>query len=322
MAERSKSKAREALIGGLVAIALSPVGIVVGYLLNDYLAREKLLIAYVELTPLTDAFTVNDEIRGFFGRSRRFENFKRHMSLRYDSPLVNALEDGQAIRGEDRDAVIHQLSQLVAYCKEGQSALLDLEAHIEAGNDLSSFSPELGRVALGDAAFFLPPLGDDSARAEATTAIMLLRRDSLETMAQAARLKVSLEFYTPRRTGQLEVLVTIVNQGNTDGLVRGNAELQLDTGQIVPLVAFTESFDANRTLPVVMHPVPKRSVSNLFFYLDTARSAPGSHEALTRALDSFAEVPVFVRLRDTRDEPIESDLYTLPGRTPAAARDQ
>ena len=202
---------RNGLYGTLIAFAISPISIFMGFKLNDYLARPILSIEYISAKP-TIQISGKDVIQKYFTVSELYHQFVMQ------SAGPNSI-DLQKFQPETEN--IAQTELLSSIFTQFDLYLNYITAQINTFKRKESDLNLMRRSELGiDAAFYLEP-GIDII--DTTLLRSLLRKEfdeKIRLLGKEADEVKQLKNQVIPIVSNIELKVTILNKGSSDGLLR------------------------------------------------------------------------------------------------------
>jgi len=313
---KTKSRIRETLIGAVVALVFSPIGIFIGFNLNDYLARDNLSIVGIELFPEVEELHLNDESILFLRRSWIYKNYERENYLSYNSILRLVIEEDQSLNQNNIAAFLNQLTKLESYTSEIEGALKSALHYLENYKPNLQPPEELRTHQSIFNYFFLyaDKIKDASFRNNWINDIKSSLLNIKEARIRIRGFQAISHTYRFPRTGRMRIKVLIVNKGNTDGLVSGEGKLVMidEDKATIEITAYRRTPDEYGSQKVYFESVPKRSITILELYVDEERTSPNELSSLERALKNNNPDRVLVKLVDARDRSFQFKMKTLP----------
>ena len=299
-----------------VALLVFVISTPSGYWLNSYLSRERLSVEYAQIEPTLNTYRINTEL---FARIQafRFSNYFSGGGISFQ-PL------GSELTSDEVAALIVDLSSQKA------SALVQLE-NIESDLELlKSIAPDSQELAVFIATK-TPHInfryGDDSGLSK--EAVLKVVKDSRDDIAEYIRnidtLNASLRGFERARSGDFVVVVTVLNAGNTDGLVAKEGGLKSaqysELGSIPIRVAnktvqelrprglfygFPEQLSAGGDTKI-----EKRSMSELTFKINRERAGTKMVDELEDTVRDGRPIDFTVELKDFRGQILPTKQFKL-----------
>jgi hypothetical protein len=304
----------ESLRNSMLALVVSIVMVIVGYKLNDFMSRDRLTVEYVQFKPQTASLPPKAEQANELSRNSQFLQwcgsspfsdcsyvFGDKLGTTWDAPVIARMK-----------LYLHAFSDHVNQ---------ELEQLRQASSTLSQqMKPEDldGLIALVQ-----PHLAPDAPATISRSATQEDRRRSLaealnsamQSDKEAAKLSQQIleyiQSYKAERTGELEIWVTVLNSGDTDGLIRPEASLALNDGtpkQPIKLIS------ANRFSPVMQAQdfpssavsIPKRSATTLVFKLIPKILSDPPRSQIINDIKKKSDLQGTLELLDIRNSPVDA----------------
>lgn len=313
---KTKSRIRETLIGAVVALVFSPIGIFIGFNLNDYLARDNLSIVGIELFPEVEELHLNDESILLLKRSWIYKGFDQEDLLSYGSILSSVIEKDQSLNQNNIAAFLNQLTKLESYMSEMEGALKSVLHYLENYKPNLQLPEELRDHQSIFNYFFLyaDKIKDASFRNNWINDTKRRFPDIEEARIRIRGFQAISHTYRFPRTGRMRIKVLIVNKGNTDGLVSGAGKLVMidEDKAIIEVTAYRRTLDDYGSQKVFFESVPKRSITILELWVDEERTSRKVLNSLKGALKNNNPDKVLLKLVDARGRSFQSKVKTLP----------
>lgn len=298
------------LVSVIVAIIVAPIG----YLTNDYLARSKLSIVNVEPLVLKAKFPVNRSLLTtklisntfFFNTGYPLSDFPESA----DETALSWLR-GSLLTAHTQ--AHHQSEQFK-----------DLLAGIEQFPDDTAIDTLAGEVP--SVINLLPVLnaGNSPLTARLIRNYVSSTISELETFGNDLDKQLDrIDNFEPERSGEIEFLVTVLNAGNTDGLLNYDGRLYIDgfdnylpikvakQGPIPSSFKPWETFSATARDPLSTT-IRSRSITQLRFKIDFVNSTLESAAELKSLVMKKHPVKGKIELLDFSEEPIGAYDFVVP----------
>lgn len=295
-----KAKTRDRLLQGSVGLIISVIMAFIGYRLNSYLAREILSIEYVVIVPLLRPLELP---RKDWQNLLRTESFSFHL---YGLPT------------SEQELISDRLPAMIPYEDETETIANILQEFQEEQRAIlqrvTSFFDKFDELDVDDVDDFVTFMHVRNLRMDVPYPLTLSNKVAIK--APTARLRSVLELtirtldlllkevraYEPKRTG-IEIQLTVLNSGNTDGVVRPDAELILKHNTNVRIPLYCEAAQV----------IPKHSMATLSFWINKAElSEPQANEIYYR-IEQGEAAPIRIELKDVRGAVITvRPALTLP----------
>ena len=288
-----KEHYRDNLLKALAGLVVSVIMVFAGYFLNDILSRDRLSIEHVEFVPIYERF-YPDSLRRFVAKG------PSRLSLSHSQERV--LQDG-AYTKVDLDRLTSLMDTVKKEAKrdaEQAAELLSKLGSSENRKDVTEESQRFLTRVLG----FAPRANPDQGKytAEMANADLLTTKIEMETvMAMAEEVLGSLREFRFERTGEVQIAVTFLNTGSTDGLVRDGIEMVLSN---LP--------DMRIPLRGEMITVPKKSMARGSYAVAEWAAPEQAVRTLKQLVKDKQSVTASLTAKDIRTSPIRSGSFSLP----------
>jgi hypothetical protein len=123
-----------------------------------------------------------------------------------------------------------------------------------------------------------------------------------------------LEGFKPERTGKVEIKITLLNSGDTDGLVKQDGKLFIgDRKEPIYITEKKRVRDENNIIdiPEQFQSIPKRSMVQKIFIINETDTASGILGVFKDMILKGDRSPFKVILEDIRDSPTYSNSFYL-----------
>lgn len=313
---KTKSRIRETLIRALVALVFSPIGIFIGFNLNDYLARDNLSIVGIEFLPEVEELHFPDENILSLKRSWLYKSFDQEGLLSYRSILSSVIEKDQSVNQDNIKAFLNQLTIFESYTREIEGDMKLMLHYLENYKPNLQPPEELRyrQSILSDFFLYADKIQDASFRNNIVNDIKSRFLNIEKTRNRIKGLQLFSKAHRFPRTGRLRIKVLIVNKGNTDGLVSGAGELVMidEDKAAIEITAYRRTPDEYGSQKVYFETVPKRSIAILELFVDEERTSRNVLNSLEGALKNNNPDKVLVKLVDAHGRSFQSKVRTLP----------
>lgn len=291
------AKMRDVAIG----ILSSTIMILIGYQLNDYLARDRISIELVDFQP---------EMRGFPYRTPEFQQLMRNnvfegwlqFSKGKDQLEVFDQEHTDTLSASETGDLVVTLKQFLEFDQKHLEVLKKLAARMTTA---SNNADQLALIKEARSAFLFESVEyypDDLKTWTKNTSKRITTAEEAKELASNA-LTCAQEFKSAR-TGGLWLSVTFLNSGNTDGLIRsggGNLRLAGRTEQI-PIVLDDESGPG----------VSKRTIIAKYFRVDEGAASAAQLQTFRTLVQQGGNLSGTVTVKDFRNKTIHSGTFAFP----------
>jgi hypothetical protein len=285
MAEESLFvKGRSALVTTLVAIALNPLSIALGYYLSRALAAPRLEIQYSRANVEVEQPRLSAEL---------------HKAVIGDSAMIALLDSAMPSCEEEfqENALNDRCIKMLTLAAEKAFATADFEATLVAKNiaAVEAWSPGKELVVTP---MTLPGQGSEGLESQVernkNAALRLLRNylhqgtnrvraSSLALKAELARLSNNQK---PARTGKVQLLVGVLNHGDADGVIVPNAKLRFGDTDL-PL--------RSRSQPGYVV-ISGHSFEELVFEIDDKNSTEAGLKSWKSLIERFVQEKIWVTI--------------------------
>lgn len=224
----AQNKAKDALVasivGGLVALALSPLTTPLSFMLNEHLARPILRVEYVEIVREDAPVPLPYKEIGEVVRSPAYRTLLQS-GFGFDTQLMS-FRDRESATLPEAKSLNAAVARLIFTFRTRHQELVGLQRTLDGQPNEKQLRDIVQRyslqTALMSAAVPDPRLLKNMVIPRIATDI-----DSLKEGIQASqRLKTALDRLGPSTRGKIWLKVSIVNRGSTDGLVRNAGEFR------------------------------------------------------------------------------------------------
>jgi hypothetical protein len=228
--EGSLSAARKTFITTLVAICLNPVSAAVGYYMNHILQKPRLQIEYVSENYFVENHKISAKILGELQKDQRLK-----ASLRESLMRVQQQGDPDCLSWLDgadwSDECIDRVESVAAGIMNTTTVEVEaLQSNIDALKDWTPPAP-LNLIPNGTVQYELLTI---QAQKDKQGAINMLQRPSEVLSREVSALKdlagifPSMRQSETPRTGDLELVVGVLNSGDSDGVIANRATLTFE----------------------------------------------------------------------------------------------
>ncbi len=286
--EKAWVTGKTALITTLVALALNPISVIVGYFLNESLSAPELSIQYVDILPHERKLSIDQPILAGVIRNPILKAFlEKEIDYNCDNwvrtPEISSRCIAAAI------GAVEEVINQVEFEIEGHQANMDtIEAWDQDSEELilrPTLIEEFGSVYL--AARKNKQHGLDLEKGT----ILTLKNEKKRLLALAAEFRQLQTSNKELRTGAATIAVGVLNSGNTDGAILGGGFLKVDGSRLA--LALPSDYGGS-------HPTVKaHTFSRISFSIDEASSSQESLKQWSSYLERHAQKEVSLRLNTT-----------------------
>jgi hypothetical protein len=291
--------------------------IVVGYELNSWLSRDDLSVQYVRFLPTMHLPPPSDEIQRKFSVIKGDSTFQNGMNGTQCIPVLNQhLTDPT----ESIGAKIQDLRSCIENFTSDNKVEIEILSETAAQLDKNP-SPSAIEVVLNHRPYVT---GSNLSPEEK---LRLARREAKDDVSEAVNaghvadeIIAYLKDVKPVKTGTLMVLATVVNSGDTDGLLmsvtphylilnKNSARLPIKLIGTYPYgYALLHYSNSGAVVSV-----PKRGATTVAFLLDPSVLPEPPRSAVTALLkDAPPDLKGRIILKDMRDRDLESKEFDFP----------
>ncbi|MGY3687544.1 hypothetical protein ACXAAV_12780 [Vibrio coralliilyticus] len=291
---------KEAITAVLATLLAGPIG----YYFNEWQTKDNISIEQVEATPLFSKITFNREI---------IRDLNMVYSFQLPMPISIQSYDwfGPELTNDQVNTILYQLEHISYICSNL------LETYSRDLTFLKAQEPNLRFYQLASKLTpnYVPPIYDSSNTT--TLDLIAMYEDKIQNVEQYM-LKLSqhekhLKDFDTSRTGEVLISTTLLNKGNTDGLIKRRAMLNIATyDQSIPLKIVDGDFHAgNHMTPTLVATPPttiyKRSMNQVLFEVDKSRVNGSMLKELNALIKNANPFTFTVSLTDFRGDTIKSE---------------
>ena len=256
--QRLASEARSPAVAAGVTLLLSPFSIVVGFNLNDYLARPILSVEYVDvLIPEARSPLPRDELHQLMS-SPGFQLVALRPAIQIaTSSLFGAIASKEdSLSAEDASRLQDSLIEFERALRQRDSFLERIGqsmARAGSNDDIRRLTLELDSGAIGK--FRSPDLGGEDLKATVLDEIEVEKRTNADLRKQTEPLRTKLATRLEWDGRGTAFKVSLLNRGSADGLVQSRAAFRRHGSSIgIPLMR-TEAPEAGSQVGVQVNVV-------------------------------------------------------------------
>jgi hypothetical protein len=305
---------RSALITALIAIALNPIYIIIGYYISQTLQAPKLEISYADIDYDVAPLKPNTKLLSVWNKDPYFKDFM-NQQMQFQSPTCQGWFSETAIRPSclnDAARVARPTLEQRKFDKE------KLEADLQRISD----SPDGSRPSPSSSLYGLPrcinlvAYNKQDCLSDIRTTIGDLNNmiDVLDSFAKA--LDELLDQPT-QRTGRVKLTVGILNRGDSDSVIPATADLTtegktlvmrratihpgIDAPAVSPLYNAPGLVENSGLSPRRFTPVKARGFSEIVFEVDESMSIGKNKDHVFSAIKNKSHAP-FTLLIKTQEK--------------------
>jgi hypothetical protein len=301
------------LVGILVALVTTMVTVPATYLIKEYLARDRISIEAVEIIPIMTTYEVEaDKFRALTQDPGEF--YRTEFNIWLDGqiqPTISFFRERQSLAFNDteRTTLIAALEGFVNFVEQRLAQVRGYQmrwGNVQTAKEvdqvrLRTLIEEAGLLRVmvlpGPAALVQPPLEqiDEEVKRKVV---------SLETIKQlVTAIVASAREFRPERTGDISILVTILNAGNTDGLMKADGELEIvSRSERIPIVEYNGKAQK----------IEKRSVTEVWFRFNEGNAAREQLVSMKALVRNKASISGIITLKDFRNSTMRSSGSAFP----------
>jgi hypothetical protein len=242
-------------IGAAVAIVLSPISLVLSFHLTNYLSRPVLSLEYAEMFERAGSVKVPVALISRFVQSPGFQTNAMH-SMQLGS-LLSYYMARTEMAAEERPKLVSIVAEYKGILEGRRAALSELEKELEQANGSEDFEVVQQKYGamLGALASFSNVETLDKPKLKAKLSIDLSAIQQAEQIREA--LNEAIQALEPQ-VSSIRVKVSILNRGNTDGLVFQTGKMRFANGPEFSIVRT----NAPRAQPSTQTPAVQVVVTN------------------------------------------------------------
>lgn len=307
-----------------LTLSTSVALIFIGYQLNSCQSRDHLSVAYVQFIPSTEVHVPLPEINRKIQQLRSYSVYQPNGAFGSQAPGVNCQPIAASLPYNSMNAGA-ELSFQRCLESAADNFKVTVESLSKFQSDLDKNPPPaiLDRMILNWSGFFkcYPPMSPEQKIQNAKRGVTAALSNSAEIGRTYDELLELAKQVKIIRNGNLTVVVTVRNTGDTDGLVMGEKSfliLNKKNSERLPIQALGPGMF--NPAPMFPNPgagaimsVPKRGVVTMSFMLDPSLLEDPPRTAVTQLLtQSYADLRGKVILKDTRNNDFESKEFDFP----------
>ncbi len=284
------TKTRDRLLQGTVGLIVAVIMVFVGYYLNSHLAREILSIEYVEIKTYLEPLELPRE---------QWQELMRNESFMFHLTGLSTVE---------LDLLQDQMPKIIPYDNEHDIVARILQGFLDEQRTIlqhiTSFFDKFDALTVKDVDDFVTFMHIHNLRLEVPYPLTLSNKMALKKPTNSLRktieplirtvelLMAEVQKYQPKRTGLIEIDLTLLNSGNTDGLVRPDAKLVLKPNNIsIPLSGEIAQ-------------IPKHSMVTLSFWINEEKLTAEKDLQIRSPIINGEAIPINIELEDVRGKKI------------------
>lgn len=283
-----------------IALGIFIISTLLGYFFNSYVTKDNISIENVELIPTYHSLEFNSEL------------FSEIETLKENSFMLSGVGHNypDELNENYRNLLSSQLKRDISKANAKISIIKKLKQSIEKG-EIPIESQNLIRI------YTLTP------NQKITPQEILKRVDyhitSLTKLQQKeTELLDEIQEFKKNRNGNCKISITFLNSGNTDGLIRPQAELLIDGyDETIALkvfegkenTEFNPYLPSSHTSPATSTAIAKRSMVNITFGIDEDEVKKGIFDEFRQKLIEKQSFNYVVKITDFRNDEYKSGSY-------------
>ena len=300
---------RVEIITGVLIFIISTF---LGYQLNDYLSRDRITIQNVEVIPATKKYAIDRKRLAVINNSSHISMFSSGGYLLPDLPdeLSNSQLEWLKMHLNTKKASADIFADRLSAALKNISSISDNASGKEllAATDLVSI-PSL---------YFEP---NETKKGEVLASLERAESNVKNYITTINQLIVEMDSFKSVRTGDFEIVVTLLNSGDTDGLIKYDGTMKIDSyKESIPISVDLTSPQGDYQKPMYMsYPsisdkrqstrVEKRSMVQIIFVVDKDNVGGKIIGEIKKKVSKEQSFEISVQLVDFRGERIDSIKY-------------
>lgn len=305
-----------------IGFVFSVVLIFIGYQLNSWLSRDHLSVAYVQFIPSTQILVPLADINRKIQQLRSYTVYQP-TGFNAPAPGVNCQPIAASLPYDSMNAgAVLSFQRCVESAAGNFKVTVESLSKLQSDLDKNPPSAILDRMILNWPGFFrsYPPMSPEQKIQNAKRGVTAALSNSAEIGRTYDELLELAKQVNIIRTGDLTVVVTVRNTGDTDGLVMGEKNFLVLNKNPERLKIQTLGPGMYNPTPMFPSPgagaimsVPKRGVVTISFVLDPSLLEDPPRDAVTKLLKQPPpDLRGKVILKDTRNSDFESKEFDFP----------
>lgn len=310
-----------ALVGAMVAIILVPISQTISFMLNEYLSRPILSIEYLEFLP--EEHIQLDEFKNMC-QSDEFNNYCVMKNMKAAINLMS-LQSGKATLSSDEKSELNEaLSKFKAEVSSRILFLKTIQSNISSNKSEESLKKAYAKYHGVAAQYSMMMLTAENIQTSLSSSLQV-EKDALNIIDKtASRIIESLNKNSNQIVGTLKIKVSVLNRGDTDGLIRNIALLKLSnknisialkkismpanelTLQSVPVTVVNPSEDSQRSTSVGK--IERKSMTEIWYEIDKSKIPSKAINVFWTSLNSSQALNYTVVLYDQKRDSVTSNV--------------
>lgn len=310
-----------ALVGAMVAIILVPISQTISFMLNEYLSRPILSIEYLEFLP--EEHIQLDEFKNMC-QSDEFNNYCVMKNMKTAINLMS-LQSGKATLSlEEKSELNDALSKFKAELSSRILFLKTIQNNISSNKSEESIKKAYAKYHGAAAQYSMMMITTENMQTSLSSSLQV-EKDALNIIDKTvSRIIESLNKNSNQIVGTLKIKVSVLNRGDTDGLIRNVALLRLSNSNIsvslkkitlpaneltlqsVPVTVVNPSEDSQRSTSVGK--IERKSMTEIWYEIDKSKIYSKAINAFWTSLNSSRVSNYTVVLYDQKRDSVTSSV--------------
>ena len=304
----------KALLVGILGVILTIMSGSGGYLLNNYLSRDDIEIEHVDLIEKNGRYKKGIDDFSQLVRCASSDLFSLD-SLGTISSFFDISGEISLNKEEDLERFLfrHKLGwqnlvSEIEHLEQAESDLSDMPIFLLMRLNIPiSYIDQASKTSTSTQIADVKSLSPDETFSIQT--FLSKKRGEMERcVSKVTEMMMDIQNAKREKTGEIDIMVTLSNSGNTDGLIRSNGKM-IVSGIEYPLDIIYRNDPENDmqglryTLAAIR--IEKRSMVSVTFSLDDSAIPPAALKTLREIVKNRARIEFSVELRDFRDRTIK-----------------
>ncbi len=297
-------RTKELFIGALIGLVFSPLAAYMGYILNDYLSREKLSIANVELVPEVATFADSS------GTGPAIFNSDLYRQFAFGNRTTQGLSDQYStITKGSADEIRGRLRRFERFLLQHEKEMDSLQ------NILTKKTSGDILVRLISSGVAENPAIYQDVYYHVKNCLAQEKSNAQTIRGKTGQFIAKLEKFPFTRTGKIRMYITLLNTGNTDGLVKSTGELVVvkNSSKVeIAISPYSEDAPSSTSLSVTSAKVEKKSMATYLFLVNSGDLADKDVRTLHELVKKNSTDELIFNLTDVYGRNIQSKKVALP----------
>lgn len=249
-----------ALVTALGTLLIIPFSITLGFWLNDYLARPMLSVEYAELIPEASRVPLPSTELNNIVQSSHYRSSLMKGQVGRANMLMTYLQKTQGLTSQEVDELKDMVKQYMKIIDDRESSLNSLISKLN-GKPTDEQLREIALSYAGPAGQYMT-MQDQSDTIHKSLNAQIKNEISTgkESKSLAMKLLKKIDGASTDSIEKIRVKISILNKGNTDGLIRGVGKIHF--------------IDSNLELPIRSCPPPKKKNVTMAIMVTLAEELP------------------------------------------------